>query len=126
MSTLSFIIDLVLRTRGEVNPVTTAGRRTELIRILRSRKKDTVRNLAFELGVNERTIRRDLLTLTVDEGYLIDTAQGNGGGVTFDGQNSPHRRILSQEQISVLVDLQKLADDHQSSVITGILEAYGR
>lgn len=104
--------------------MTAAGRRAELVRILRGRKKDNIPNLAFELGVNERTIRRDLLTLTVDEGYLIDTIQGNGGGVIFDGQNSPHKRIFSQEQIAVLTDLQKLANEHQASVLKGILEAY--
>ena len=44
-----------------------AGRRAELVRILRIRRKVTVPHLVHELGVSERTIRRDLLTLTVDE-----------------------------------------------------------
>ena len=101
-----------------------ASRRAELIRILRIRKRDTVPSLAHELRVNERTIRRDLLTLTVDEGYLIDTIQGNGGGVVYNGQLTPHKGIFSQEQIKVLNELKKHADNHQTIVLNGILEAF--
>ena len=100
------------------------GRRAELVRILRFRRKDTVSNLARELGVNERTIRRDLLTLTVDEGYLIDTIQGNGGGVAYNGQLHPHKGIFTQEQIRVLNELKKHADSHQAGVIDGMLDAF--
>jgi len=101
------------------------GRRAELIRILRSRKRDTIPNLAREFNVHEHTIRRDLLALTVDEGYLIDTIQGNGGGVVFNGQVNPHRGSFSQEQIRVLTDLKKHADNHQLDVLNGILETFG-
>ena len=101
-----------------------AGRRAELIRILRIRRRDTVPNLAHELGVNERTIRRDLLILTVDEGYLIDTIQGNGGGVVYNGQLYPHKGIFNHEQIKVLNELRKYADSHQVSVIDEMLKAF--
>jgi len=100
------------------------SRRAELIRILRSRKRDTVPNLARELDVHECTIRRDLLTLTVDEGYLIDTIQGNGGGVIFSGQINPHRGSFSQEQIKVLTVLKEHADSYQVNVINNILETF--
>ena len=102
-----------------------AGRRGELVRIMRSRNKDTVPNLAREFGVHEHTIRRDLLTLTVDEGYLIDTIQGNGGGIVFNGQVNPHRGSFSQEQIRVITDLKKHADSYQMEVLNGILETFG-
>jgi len=101
-----------------------ASRRAELIRILRSRKRDTVPNLAREFGVHEHTIRRDLLTLTVDEGYLIDTIQGNGGGVVFNGQVNPYRGSFSQEQIKVLTELKKHADSYQIDVLNGILDTF--
>jgi len=102
-----------------------AGRRAEIIRILRGRKKDTVNNLAFELKVSERTIRRDLLTLTVDEGYHIDTLQGNGGGVVFQDHRKPHKGALSQEQIRVLEELAQHAGDYEAGVLAGILESFG-
>jgi len=104
--------------------MTAVGRRAELIRILRIRKKDTVPNLARELDVCERTIRRNLLTLTVDEGYLIDTIQGNRGGVVYNGQLYPHKGIFSQDQIRVLGELKKYADSHQTIIINGMLEAF--
>ena len=102
-----------------------AGRRAELIRILRDRRRDTIPSLAREFGVHEHTIRRDLLTLTVDEGYLIDTMQGNGGGVVYNGQLNPHKGLFSQEQIKVLNDLMKHADSHQADVINGMLRIFG-
>jgi len=102
----------------------TADRRAELVRILRMRRRDTVPNLARELGVHESTIRRDLLTLTVDEGYLIDTMQGNGGGIVYSGQKYPYKGVLSQEQIKVLTDLKRYADNYQADVIDGMLEAF--
>jgi len=102
-----------------------AGRRAELVRILRVRRKVTVPHLVHELGVSERTIRRDLLTLTVDEGYLIDTIPGNGGGVVFNGQVNPHKGSFSQEQIRVIADLKKHADSYQMKVLNGIIETFG-
>ena len=102
-----------------------AGRKAELIRILRGRIRDTVPNLAHELGVNEKTIRRDLLTLTVDEGYLIDTIQGNGGGVVYNGQLNPHKGLFSQEQIQVLNELMKYANSRQADVLNGMLRIFG-
>lgn len=104
--------------------MTAARRRAELVRILRGRKKDIVKNLSCELGVSERTIRRDLLTLTLEEGYHIDVLPGNGGGVVFHNHSSPHKGILSREQIDVLTELAAYAGDYQASVLNGILEAY--
>jgi len=105
--------------------MTAATRRAELIRILRGRKKDIIENLALELGVSERTIRRDLITLTVDEGYHIDTVPGIGGGVVLHGYSNPYKGILSQEQIKVLTELTQQVDGGKARVLREILEAYG-
>ena len=104
--------------------MTAAGRRAELVRVLRGRKKDTIKNLAFALGVSERTIRRDLLTLTVDEGYHIDTLPGNGGGVVFHDHSNPHKGILSQEQIDVLSELAQSTGGYKAKILKEILDAY--
>ena len=104
--------------------MTAVGRRAELIRILRGRKRDIIPNLAYELGVSERTIRRDLLTLTLDEGYHIDVVAGNGGGVVFQDAGNPHKGILSQEQIDVLTVLAGQAAAHQAKVIKEILASF--
>ena len=42
----------------------TAERRSEIMKILCRRRSETVKNLAFELGVSERTIRRDIEILS--------------------------------------------------------------
>ena len=100
------------------------NRRAGIIRILSVRGKETVPNLAREFGVHEHTIRRDLLTLTLDEGYLIDTKQGNGGGVIYNGQKNPNKGLLNQEQVNVLHQLKKYADSHQLNVLNEILETF--
>ena len=104
--------------------MTAAGRRAEMIRILRGRKRDIIPNLAYELGVSERTIRRDLLTLTLDEGYHIDVLPGNGGGVVFYDAGNPHKGILSQEQIDVLSELAQSTGGRKAKILKEILDAY--
>ena len=100
-----------------------AIRRAGIIRILSARRRETIPNLAREFDVHEHTIRRDLLTLTL-EGYLIDTKQGNGGGVIYHGQKYPHKGLFSREQTNVLNQLKKYADSHQLNVLNEMLEFF--
>ena len=102
-----------------------AGRRAELVRILRGRQTDTIENLARDLNVSRKTIQRDLLTLTVDEGYHIDTLKGNGGGVVFRDVKNPLIGILSMEQKQVLTEAVSCVSDYQAKVINEILVAFG-
>ncbi len=89
-------------------------RRAELMRILIARRQDTMPNLAAELGVNVRTIQRDVLALTED--YPLITAQGNGGGVKLEDGYYPHKNILSRDQMKVLAALMQKADAYQKEV----------
>ena len=59
--------------------MTASERRQELIGRLLCRRRDTVPNLAFEFGVSENTIRRDILELT--RSYPIETRSSHDGGV---------------------------------------------
>ena len=55
-------------------------RQQQIINLLCQRRSDTVQNLAAELGVCERTIRRDIEELTLT--YPLETVRGRyGGGV---------------------------------------------
>ena len=101
-----------------------AARRSEIVRILRCCGRTTMPKLATELGVNVRTIQRDILALTVDEGYPINAEQGNGGGVYLVEYRHPHKKILSKEQTQVLEGLAKETDRYRASVLIGILKAY--
>ena len=99
-------------------------RRAEIIHILMGRRKTTMTHLAKELGVSVSTIQRDILSLTVDEYYPIDTKQGNGGGVILRDFRHPHKGILSREQIDVLTHLAQTQDEYTAEVLNGILQAY--
>lgn len=60
-----------------------AERRQLILDLLCQRRKETIPNLAAELGVSERTIRRDIEMLTLR--YPIETACGRYGGRRQDG-----------------------------------------
>ena len=100
------------------------ARRTEIIRILRAAKQTTAARLANTLNVSVRTIHRDILVLTVDEGYPINTAQGNQGGIFLEDVKHPHKHIFSQEQINVLTELAQTANSYHAEILKGILKAY--
>ena len=113
-----------IRKRKEVLTLSAVARRSEIVRILRCCKRTTMPRLAAELGVNIRTIQRDIMTLTVDEGYPINTEPGNGGGLYLSDYRHPHKKILSKEQIRVLEGLVREIDQYRASVLTGILKTY--
>lgn len=100
------------------------SRRIEIIKILRSKNQTTMPYLADVLGVSLSTIKRDILLLTVDEGYPIDTVQGNSGGVLLRNFTHSHKHILSQEEIKVLTLLMQTVDTYSAEVLKGILKAY--
>lgn len=76
-------------------------RRQQILDLLCQRRKDTVQNLADELGVCERTIRRDIDALTLS--YPIETVCGRyGGGVKLADWYSQTRRRLSPKQTALL------------------------
>jgi predicted DNA-binding transcriptional regulator YafY len=80
-------------------------------------------NLASELNVTDRTIRNDIICLTVD--YPLETIRGNGGCVKLADWYWPNKNILSQEQQQVLCQMIDMANEHQSIVLRGIISAYG-
>ena len=122
MSYLDCIIKLVLKKGGET--VSANARRSEIIRILRATKQTTAACLADTFNVSTKTIQRDILALTVDEGYRIDTQKGNKGGIVLKDFNNPHKHILSQEQINVLTELAQTSNTYHAEILYGILRAY--
>jgi len=99
-------------------------RKDEIIRILRCRGQETIPQIAHELGVSVSTIKRDILALTVDEHYPIDTVQGNGGGVILRDFKQQNKRKFSQAEIKVLTDFISVADTYQAEVLKNLLKAY--
>lgn len=103
--------------------MTANERRAEIMRILVARRFITQRQLCAELSVNERTIRRDLIVLMTE--YPIETKMGRNGGVCIETWYHPHRRILSQQQQSALLDLMCSADEDHRRILREILMEYG-
>lgn len=102
--------------------MTAIERREAILDALCVRRQEQVSNLAEEFGVNERTIRRDLLELGCS--YPIETTRGNGGGVKIADWYHRDRRYLSPEQADVLKRLISLAEGHDLDVLNGILNQF--
>ena len=109
----------------------TAERRSEIMKILCRRRSETVKNLAFELGVSERTIRRDIEILSLRE--PIYTQSGRyGGGVYVEESYSMDRMYVGQEELSVLHKLADMADkqvtceldDREKRLLHSIISVY--
>ena len=77
-----------------------AERRQLILDLLCQRRKETIPNLAAELGVSERTIRRDIEMLTLR--YPIETACGRYGGVRMADWYQQGRRRLTPRQTALL------------------------
>lgn len=76
-------------------------RRQQILELLCQRRKDTMQNLAAELGVSERTIRRDVEILT--RSYPLETVCGRyGGGVRVADWYHPDRQRMSPKQTALL------------------------
>ena len=72
-----------------------------ILDLLCQRRKETIPNLAAELGVSERTIRRDIEMLTLR--YPIETVCGRyGGGVRMADWYQQGRRRLTPRQTALL------------------------
>ena len=103
--------------------MTANERRNEIVRILVSRRHETMKQLASELNVTDRTIRTDITVLTVD--YPLETVRGNGGCVKVADWYHPHRNILSQEQQNLLITFLDKGDNYQQKVLREMLFAFG-
>ena len=76
-------------------------RRQQILELLCQRRKDTMQNVAAELGVSERTIRRDVEILT--RSYPLETVCGRyGGGVRVADWYHLDRQRMSPKQTALL------------------------
>lgn len=77
-------------------------RHDALIRTLRRNGTSTVDNLAQEVGVSRRTILRDISALR-DQGFVIHSESGCGGGVQLDPQSVQTTARLSVAEVFALL-----------------------
>jgi len=101
----------------------TDERRAEIIRILESRRRETMSNLAFIFNVSVRTICYDIDILTAL--HPIETVRGKGGCVKLSEDYRSYQNILSDEQQEVLIEITPLLNKRQAVVVQELLRAYG-
>ena len=88
-------------TRKGGKGVDAVERRQQILELLCQRRKDTMQNLAAELGVSERTIRRDVEILT--RSSPLETVCGRyGGGVPVADWYHLDRQRMSPKQTALL------------------------
>lgn len=90
----------------------TAERRSAIMKILCRRRHETIRNLAFEFGVSERTIRRDIEVLSYTEPIYTQTGRYGGGIYVVEGY-SIDRMYMAQDEIVILHKLCACAESRQ-------------
>jgi len=73
-------------------------RQEQIVRHLRRNAMTTIEVLAQDVGVSRRTILRDLMALR-DEGYVIYSEAGRGGGISLDPQSIQTSPRLSVAEV---------------------------
>ena len=109
-----------MQTRREAkggSSVETAERRNAIMKILCRRRHETMMNLASELGVSDRTIRRDIESLSLTEPIYTQSGRYGGGVYLVDGY-SMDRMYLSQEASDVLRKLYRFAETRQKCILS--------
>ena len=100
--------------------MTASERRNAILEDLYARRFERINNLAFQYGVTERTIRNDIMILSLE--YPIYTAQGNGGGIYVDKNFRLGRVYLKNEQQELLERLLPGLDGKDAEVMKAILK----
>ena len=89
----------------------TAERRCKIMKILCTRRHETMNNLASEFGVSTRTIQRDVESLSRTEPIFTQAGKYGGGVYVVEGYYMD-RMYMTNAEIDVLQKLYIAADDN--------------
>lgn len=78
------------------------NRQDNILRLLRRSGSTTLNALVQDIGVSRRTILRDLATLR-EEGFIIHSESGRGGGISLDPHSMQTAARLSVSEIFALI-----------------------
>lgn len=92
-----------------------AERRAQIMKLLYRRKHETVANMAYEFGVSERTILRDVEALSLTEPIYTQAGRYGGGVYIMDGY-SPSAFYFKADELELLNKL--IADMDNSTYCT--------
>lgn len=101
----------------------TSHRRMEIISILSAKRHITARELAWEFGVDRRTILHDIAALSFD--YPIYTKPGEGGGIFITENYKPYTNTLTLTEQETLCGLYDKAEGKEKEILFRIIHKYG-
>ena len=105
--------------------MTASERRMAILEVLCERRQEKIANLAFEFGVTPRTIKNDLLELSLS--YPVYTTVGRyHGGVYISDDYYLGKQYLSEEELKLIISLQATVDDDQRRLLQSIVKKFGR
>ena len=100
-------------------------RRQAILEALCERRQDKIENLAFEFNVTERTIRNDVLELSLT--YPIYTVAGRyNSGVFIADDYYLNKQYLTPEQQALLEQLSTKCDTADQKILQGIIKKFGK
>lgn len=102
--------------------IKTAERRIAILNILCERRKETLDNLAFELGVCKATVKRDIIVLSYS--YPIYATPGIGGGIQVVDGFRLGMKYLTDKQYEILYQISERLDGEEKTVVLGILKTF--
>lgn len=77
-------------------------RQDAIVRMLRRNGTSTIKTLAEEVGTSRRTVLRDIIALR-NQGYVIHSDVGRGGGLQLDPQSVQTNARLSVPEVFALL-----------------------
>lgn len=93
--------------------------------MLCERRRESVINLAYEFQVSTRTIKRDILELSLS--YPVYTVSGRyHSGVYIADDYFPGKQYLTEDQLQLIISLQASVDDDQRKILQSIVKKFGR
>ena len=103
--------------------LSTFDRRMKIIRIINTKRHVTYSQLADELGVHKRTIRRDIDYLS--RHYPIYTQPGNSGGVFTEESYKLSNQLMSDSVSNIILKLMNHASAEERKELRFYLMAHG-
>ena len=102
----------------------TLERRQAILELLCSRRYEKMSNIAFELGVTERTVQNDIWELSLS--YPIYTQKGTNGGVYVAEGFHLGTIYLSSAQKMLLERLRETVEGKDKEILESILTGFTR
>ena len=99
-------------------------RRRAILNVLCQRRFDTKLNLAYEFGVDYRTITRDVYELSQE--YPIYTTSGKGGGVHIEESYKRNKDYLTSEEEALLRKIHKTLSGKEAETMMSIIKVFGK